>query len=419
MATAASTEGTTTVRSGVDPSPHQTGTAGYRRLTGALFAAGLATFAALYGTQAVLPALSADLGVSPASAALTVSVTTGMLALSIIPASALSERFGRTRVMLVSAIATTIIGLLLPASPTFAVLLIGRAAEGAALAGIPAVAMAFLAEEVHPGSLGSAMGRYIAGTTVGGLAGRLVASSVLDVSNWRIALLGSGAMTLVCTVLFAALLPKSQFFVPKKVRVGTTLRILGVHLRNPVLLIMFGLAFLLMGGFVTVYNYLGYRLVAPPFGLPTAIAGLLFLLYLAGTMSSAVAGRLADRRGRGSVLIAAIVITAAGLALTIPNSLLTVIVGVGVFTAGFFAAHTVASGWVGAVAQRDRAEASALYLFSYYLGSSVAGAVGGLAYQAGGWGLTVLFVGALLAIALALAALMVLRNRFGHINAPE
>ncbi|RIS90455.1 MFS transporter, partial [Mycobacteroides abscessus] len=85
MATAASTEGTTTVRNGVDPSPHQTGTAGYRRLTGALFAAGLATFAALYGTQAVLPALSADLGVSPASAALTVSVTTGMLALSIIP----------------------------------------------------------------------------------------------------------------------------------------------------------------------------------------------------------------------------------------------------------------------------------------------------------------------------------------------
>lgn len=415
---APSTQGTPAI-CGADPVPHQTGTAGYRRLTGALFAAGLATFAALYGTQAVLPALSADFRVSPAAAALTVSVTTGMLALSIIPASALSERFGRTRVMLVSAIATTIIGLLLPASPTFTVLLIGRAAEGVALAGIPAVAMAFLAEEVHPGSLGSAMGRYIAGTTVGGLAGRLVASSVLDVSNWRIALLGSGAMTLVCTVLFAVLLPKSQFFVPKRVRVGTTMRVLGVHLRNPVLLIMFGLAFVLMGGFVTVYNYLGYRLVAPPFGLPTAIAGLLFLLYLAGTASSAVAGRLADRRGRGLVLICAVVITAVGLALTIPDSLVTVIIGVGVFTAGFFAAHTVASGWVGAVAQRDRAEASALYLFSYYLGSSVAGAAGGLAYQAGGWGLTVLFVGALLAMALVLAAVMMLRNRFVHISAPE
>ncbi|WP_375234382.1 MULTISPECIES: MFS transporter [unclassified Mycobacteroides] len=400
----------TPAESGVIPTPHETGTAGYRRLTGALFAAGLATFAALYGTQAVLPALSEDLGVSPAAAALTVSVTTGMLALSIIPASALSERFGRTRVMLVSAIATTIIGLLLPASPTFAVLLIGRAAEGVALAGIPAVAMAFLAEEVHPGSLGSAMGRYVAGTTVGGLAGRLVASSVLDLSNWRIALLGSGVMTLVCTVLFAMLLPRSQFFVPKHVRVGTTIRVLGRHLRNPVLLIMFGLAFLLMGGFVTVYNYLGYRLVAPPFGLPTAIAGLLFLLYLAGTVSSATAGRLADRRGRGLVLIGAVAVTAVGLALTIPNSLIAVIIGVGIFTAGFFAAHTVASGWVGAVAQRDRAEASALYLFSYYLGSSVAGAAGGLAYQSGGWSLTVAFVGVLLAFALVLATVMVFRK---------
>ncbi|MBA0046915.1 MFS transporter [Mycobacteroides sp. LB1] len=405
--------------SGARPTPHLTGTPGYRRLTGALFAAGLATFAALYGAQAVLPALSADLGVAPAAAALTVSVTTGMLALSIIPASALSERFGRTRVMLVSAIATTIIGLLLPASPNFTVLLVGRAAEGVALAGIPAVAMAFLAEEVHPGSLGSAMGRYVAGTTVGGLAGRLVASSVLDVSNWRIALLGSGVMTLVCTVLFAVLLPRSQFFVPKSVRVGTTVRILGTHLRNPVLLIMFGLGFLLMGGFVTVYNYLGYRLVAAPFGLPTAIAGLLFLLYLAGTVSSAMAGRLADRRGRGLVLIGAVAVTAVGLALTVPNSLITVIIGVGIFTAGFFGAHTVASGWVGAVAQRDRAEASALYLFSYYLGSSVAGAAGGLAYQAGGWPMTVTFVGALLTLALVLAAVMVLRNRFGHINTPE
>ena len=91
MAMAPSTEHTPAI-SAADPIPHETGTAGYRRLTGALFAAGLATFAALYGTQAVLPALSADFGVSPAAAALTVSVTTGMLALSIIPASACGSR---------------------------------------------------------------------------------------------------------------------------------------------------------------------------------------------------------------------------------------------------------------------------------------------------------------------------------------
>ena len=46
----------------------------------ALFAAGLATFALLYSTQALLPALSAGLSLSPAQASLTVSATTAALA---------------------------------------------------------------------------------------------------------------------------------------------------------------------------------------------------------------------------------------------------------------------------------------------------------------------------------------------------
>ncbi len=45
-----------------------------------------------------------------------------------------------------------------------------------------------------------------------------------------------------------------------------------------------------------------------------------------------------------------------------------------------------------------------LYLFSYYLGGSVAGAFGGLVYSVGGWAATVWFVGALLLAALLLMA---------------
>lgn len=127
-------------------------------MTIALYGAGLSSFAAMYCTQALLPALSASYRITPATAALTVSLTTGMLALSIIPASVLSERYGRITVMLTSGIASSVIGLLLPLSPTLGVLLAGRALHGVALAGIPAVAMAFLAEEVHASSLGSAMG---------------------------------------------------------------------------------------------------------------------------------------------------------------------------------------------------------------------------------------------------------------------
>jgi MFS transporter, YNFM family, putative membrane transport protein len=386
------------------PTAHRAGSRGYRRVTAALYGAGLASFAAMYCTQALLPALSGYYRITPATAALTVSLTTGVLALAIVPASVLSERYGRITVMLTSGVASSVIGLLLPFSPSLGVLLVGRALHGVALAGIPAVAMAFLAEEVHAASLGSAMGRYIAGTTVGGLAGRIVPSLVVDVSNWRVALLVCSLTTLAGTAVFAVLVPRSQFFTPKAASVRATLRNLSGHVRNPVLLKLFALGFALMGGFVTVYNYLGYRLSAPPFHLAPSVVGLLFVLYLAGTWTSVVAGRLADRRGRALVLGGALPITAAGLLLTVPHSVVAIVVGLGVFTGGFFAAHTVASGWVGAVARRDRAEASALYLFSYYLGGSIAGALGGLVYGVGGWAATVWFVGALLLVALLLMA---------------
>ncbi|MEZ0353051.1 MFS transporter [Mycobacterium sp. pR1184] len=389
------------------PSAHQAGSRGYRRITAALVGAGLASFAAMYCTQALLPALSAYYRISPATSALTVSLTTGMLALSIVPASVLSERYGRITVMLISGVASSVIGLLLPFSPTLGVLLIGRAAQGVALAGIPAVAMAFLAEEVHASSLGSAMGRYIAGTTIGGCAGRIIPALVLEVSSWRVALLVCSLTTLAATVVFALLVPKSQFFAPKPVSIRATTRSLLTHLRNPLLLKLFVLAFTLMGGFVTVYNYLGYRLGAAPFELKPSVVGLLFLLYLVGTWTSVVAGRLADRRGRLLVLGGALPITVTGLLITLPDALPVIVVGTGVFTGGFFAAHAVASGWVGSVARCDRAEASALYLFSYYLGGSVAGAVGGLVYSVGGWRATVWFVGTLLILALLLVASLV------------
>ncbi len=215
---------------------HRAGSTGYRRATGALLGAGLASFAAMYCTQALLSDLSAYYRVAPATAALTISLTTGMLALCIVPASVLSERYGRIPVMLASGVTSSAIGLLLPFSPSLGVLLVGRALHGVALAGIPAVAMAYLAEEVHASSLGAAMGRYIAGTTIGGLVGRFVPSLVLDVSGWRVALLVGALATVAGTVVFALLVPQSQHFTPKPASVAATLRSLAGHLRNPLLL---------------------------------------------------------------------------------------------------------------------------------------------------------------------------------------
>lgn len=385
---------------------YRRGDAGYRRITTALFAAGMTTFVAMYCAQAVLPSLATEFNVSPAVSALSVSATTGLLALAIVPASVLSERFGRTRVMTVSAVASAVIGLVLPWSPSMAVLVVLRALQGIALAGVPATAMAYLAEEVHRQHLGGAMGRYIAGTTIGGLAGRLVASFSLDVTTWRWALEVAAVVALAFTVVFVRLAPASRYFEPQPVGLRTTSRAIGEHLRTPALLGLFATAFLLMGGFVSVYNMLGFRLLATPFNLSEAVAGSVFLMYLSGTVSSALAGRLADRFGRAQTLLAAEVVSASGLLLTLPNNLPVLLVGVLLFTAGFFAAHAIASGWVGLLAREHRAEASSLYLFAYYVGSSVLGAASGLAYAAGGWNASVAYVGVLLVLGLGVAVLV-------------
>ena len=382
---------------------YRSGTPEFNKLSLALFAAGLATYTSMYATQALLPGLSDAFGVHPATAALTVSFATGGVALTIIPASALSERFGRTRVMTTSALAAAIIGMLLPLSPNLTVLLVGRALQGLALAGVPAVAMAYLSEEVHRASIGSAMGRYVAGTTLGGLLGRLVPAGVLDLSTWRWALEAMGIVSALCVVVFARLLPASAYFRPQRIGVRTVLANLRNHLSRRALGALFALGFVLMGGFVSVYNFLGYRLMAPPFSFSAGVAGLVFLFYLVGTVTSTAAGRLSDQMGLALVLLISLGVTVLGLLLTLSNDVLLLMVGMALFTGGFFGAHSVASGWVGRLATDHRAEASALYLFAYYMGSSIAGALAGVAFAAGGWPATVSYVTALLAVAVILA----------------
>ncbi|MDN5726146.1 MAG: MFS transporter, partial [Propionibacteriales bacterium] len=362
-------------RPAVSGAGHRRGEAGYRRITLALFAAGMTTFVSMYAVQAVLPALTTDFGVSAAQSTLAVSATTGLLACAIIPASVLSERFGRVPVMGWSAVLALLIGVAVGFAPSMEVLIILRALQGVALAGVPATAMAYLAEEVHGASLGAAMGRYIAGTTIGGLAGRVLASTVLDVSTWRWAMEAAAGACLVFTVLFLWLAPRSEHFRPQRIGLVTTARHLLGHLRTLDLVALFATGGLLMGAFVSAYNLIGFRLVAEPFALPQSLVGLVFVLYLSGTVSAGLAGRLADRWGRAQVMLVCEVVALIGLVITLVDALPVILVGMLLFTAGFFAAHAVASSWVGRLARAHRAEASALYLFAYYVGSSVLGAL--------------------------------------------
>ncbi|WP_127782273.1 MFS transporter [Rhodococcus sp. X156] len=406
---------TSTLGRGTDlPDPVEAGTGDYRRISLALFLAGVATFGLLYDTQAVLPQLGADLALSPTQASLSVSVATGALALAVLPLATLSEAVGRRRTMLLALGVAAVVGVLLPLAPSFGTLLGMRAVQGVALAGLPATAMAYLGEEMSARALGGAMGLYIAGNSIGGMTGRLVSGLVADVSTWRVGLAANAAVAVVCTVAIVVLLPASRRFRPQPLRLRPLLGGVGAALADPALRWMYAVAALLMGTFVGVYNYLGFRLTDEPFDVAPALVALLFLAYAVGSLTAPLAGRMTVRLGRPAVLAGWIVVTLLGVLLMLVAALPAVLVGLVLMTGGFFAAHATASGWVAARAQgRARAQASGLYLCAYYAGSSVGGWAVGVPFTDHGWtALTVVVLGFLvLALACVGAAARLVRPR--------
>ncbi|MET8447378.1 MFS transporter [Streptomyces sp. NPDC005209] len=358
---------------------------GYRRMSFALFLAGVATFALLYSTQALLPLISGEFGVAASEASWTVSAATGGLALFVLPMSALSERFGRRTVMTASLAVAVSVGMLVPFAPSLSTLVVLRAVQGAALAGLPASATAYLAEEVRPRALVTAIGLFVAGNSVGGMSGRIVTGWIAQEWGWRAAVGVVGALAVACAVAFRLLLPAPRHFTAGSLRPRVLAHTVRDHLSNPLLCRLYAIGALFMTVFGGVYTVIGYRLTEAPFSLPQGIIGSIFLVYLVGTVSASTAGRLVGRLGRRGALYLAGTTTAAGLLVSLADSLPLVLLGLVLITAGFFAGHAVASSAVGKTATTGRAQASALYQTAYYIGSSAGSTIGAMAFHTGGW----------------------------------
>jgi len=378
------------------------GTPGYRRLTLAMLFAGFATFSTLYAVQPLLPLLAAHYRLSAEAASLAVSLATGPLAVGILVAGAVSDRFGRRALMVAAMMAAALLTLAAAVIPGWYALLTLRFLAGLALAGVPAVAMAYVAEEVDAASIGSAMGLYIAGSALGGMGGRLVASLVAAVADWRLALASVGLAGLGMAEAFRRLAPPSRRFVASDADWLALPRGAAILFRDHGLRLLYLESFLLMGVFVTIYNYAGFHLLAPPYGLGQAEVGAVFLLYVLGSISSSLFGGLAGRMGRRRIFWIPTALLIGGVGLTAARPLWSVIAGIAVVTIGFFGAHSIASAWVGRRGGAARGQAAAWYLFFYYMGSSVLGSAGGVAWTHDGWPGVVVFC-----IVLGLIALIV------------
>jgi MFS transporter, YNFM family, putative membrane transport protein len=379
------------------------GTGDYLRANLALFLAGFVTFSTVYSFQPLFPLLVGEFAISPSLASLSLSAATFSLACALPISGTLSDALGRKVLIAPAILLASALALISTASDSYSGLLILRLVQGIVLAGVPAVAMAYLCEEIEPGAIGQAMGLYIAGNALGGMSGRIGTALLTDFIPWRSAMAVIAIFSLILSLLFLFLLPPSRHFKPAPFHLPKLSASLAAHLRNPGLLCLFTVAFACMGGFVTLYNYVTFRLLEPPFELDNTEVALIFLAYAFGAFGSSFMGRLTDRFGRSPVLFSALAVMIAGLFLIVPTNLTLVVIGIVIFTIGFFGVHAVASSWVGLLAGQARAQASSLYLLFYYLGASIAGTGGGLFWSAWGWGGVTLLIMLMICIATAAA----------------
>lgn len=379
------------------------GTPAFLKTVLALFSGGFATFALLYCVQPMMPLLSQEYSINAAQSSLVLSVSTAMLAFGLLITGPISDRVGRKPVMVFALLCAALSTMVSAVMPSWEWVLATRALVGLSLSGLAAVAMTYLSEEIHPQHIGLAMGLYIGGNAIGGMSGRLITGVLIDFVSWHTAMLIIGGLALVAALVFWKVLPESRNFRTQSLKPRNLLDGFVMHFKDAGLPWLFLEAFLLMGAFVTLFNYIGYRLLAGPYHMNQALVGLLSVVYLSGIYSSAQVGALADKLGRRKVFWASIVVMAGGLLVTLATPLVLIILGMLVFTFGFFGAHSVASSWIGRRALKAKGQASSLYLFCYYAGSSVAGTAGGVFWHHWGWNGIGLFIGSLLAVALGVA----------------
>ena len=311
------------------PTPYRPGTAGYRRVMVAVFAAGMATFVLLYDVQALLPELVEAYDVSPTRATLAMSLTTAALAVALLVAGPVSEAVGRTPLIHLALWSAAVVGVLCALAPSWEALLGLRMLQGVTLAGLPAVATAYLREELHPSAHGRAFGLYIAGTALGGMAGRVVTAPVADAAGWRWGMAAAALAALACAAVVAWLLPASRHFVRRPADLRSVLDGARAAVRDRALVALYVLGACGIGTMVAVFNALGFRLSSAPYGLSVGTISLVYLVYALGSVSSATSGRIADRIGRRATIPVGCAFALVGVWLTLADALPVVVLGHG------------------------------------------------------------------------------------------
>jgi YNFM family putative membrane transporter len=349
----------------------------------ALYAATVACYADMYVTQPVLPLLSREFGIAPAQAGLSVSAVVLAIALASSFYGPLSDALGRKRVMVGSAALLVLPTLLCARASSFGALLVLRAAQGVLIPGVTAVSVAYAGDHVERHELPAVVGGIIAASVAGGLVGRVVSGLVASVAGWRAGFVVFGAVTGLAALLLARGLRAHE----RADRIAWRGAYAGMlaHLADRRLLGAFLIGATLFFGFIGIFTYLPYHLTEPPYRLSTALVSSVYVVYLAGVVTSPVAGRLAARRSPRLLMAIGLAVAIAGMLATLLRPLGAVVAGLVVLCVGMFTAQAVAPSFVNTSARSAKGGANALYLAFYYVGGTLGSVLPGLAWQAWRW----------------------------------
>jgi len=345
---------------------------------------GFCAFFNLYGPQSLLPSLAREFDASPAEISLTITVTTLAIAISAPFSGAIADILGRKRVIAAAMIVATVPLIMIALAPSLPALIFWRFMLGLALPPIFTVVVAYIGEEWPPAQAMGAMGVYMAATSVGGFAGRLVSGLLADLVGWRTGFLMTAAMTFACGLAVALILPRERHFTRSE-GLAVSGRQMLAHLRNPQLLATYAVGFGTLFTFVALFTYVNFLLAAPPYNLPPTLLGAVFVTYLAGAAAVLGLGRAIARFGRRPLVIGAIGLWACGALLTLVPSLPVIVVGLAVAACGGFIVQATSTGYVALTAESGRTSAIGFYATTYYVGGSIGAVLPGLTWSTGGW----------------------------------
>ncbi|MCY9805632.1 MFS transporter [Vibrio scophthalmi] len=362
----------------------------YQKVTLSLALGSFLIFCNLYLFQPMLPYMANHFAVSETQVNWIFAATTLALSISLVPWAVGSERFGRRNVMLFGLLALPVISLAMLFTDSLIGLVLLRAVMGIALAAFASVAVAYMVEELSPKAFSQAIGTYIAANSLGGISGRILGGMLTEHLGWQSAVITMAILTIIGAFIVIGLLPHQRHFKAQKGMLRYHNRALLSHLRNRTIwlaMLIGGLNFAL---FVNLYSVMAFRLVAPPHQLPIGIASMIFLCYLAGTLSSKLTATWNRHYSAIHGMMLGTTISLLGMLVAYFDQLIWMIMGLLLISFGAFFTHTLAYAWVSQKAKRAKATATALYLVHYYIGGSLGGFYLIYSWQHGGWAAVIL-----------------------------